>query len=1026
MVEDEVYVMLMMMRADDSYTPATAGCSAEELLACITADDYDACIAACSDAEEEEEEEEQEVKAWTLNVTMKSAEGGEITNGGSSVSVVTYTLKATDEDININALVLEQKWYSVNAMDAALFINWARVSKVKPLKLDDKVTYNLSNSYTVKAGKSVDVEVRVSTIWNTVTEQFSVNLNSVDSSAETTKLPSNTRSNTFKLVGIKTAQITFDNWTISTADPKAGEKWVDLFSFKMFWDADQDVELSSIVLYTTDKSVADYLDNIVLNVNDEEVAEWKMNWRYLTFELSKPYKIEKTKNVTFVVNADVVWGAWETVSFTLEDEIDVVATALTQNSPADVLWEKTPLTSFKIKAGKITVTRENPGTTTFTKNRKNVYLGSFTITNNNKWTLNLDRFDIGFDDAVDEAWVYDDEIAATTSYVSELKVRYGSKSAAFNDLTWDNTTKTYYASDDQVIDGKLVVYVYADINTTAITTDKFQAKVTSLAITDEDNNKVDDEDISYTAAWATMKCVTSTANITNVTLAPKTYGKWATNVEASQFKIKAGTTEWVKVTSLTFNAGTRAVAAKTDFADAAAATAAANAINAWTDYTAVAATTTVTITQVVPSATAAANGTNKITVDGNDYIITTQWVAVNTNTVLSAKLDVDGTEYDAKVNNGTITVNKSFTVEAWKTALVTLKLNLSSNSTVVSPFTVVLNGMEAVDTSEDENNLDDNTVYEWRTITIWAGTLSVTMENVDNNKYAKSILAGTDVVVAEYNVKANNADVELIEWTVEFTVAGDTNLDARLLWAELYYGDTLIADDVEVTTNSILFSHVNATFWTTKTPLKLKLLTKAFSSNSDRAEKWLTITDVEFTEVYDEAWNNATPASAYHATIVREFDIVPATLVATATWNTAKTTVEFALDKWDNTRDDNEEISYKLDSLILDIIQNGLTDITIRNEANEKLYTTTKNTTACTSTEKNCWTDGTNYYRLTAWAGTLDWTVSDWTKLTVTYAGSSTDATYTIDLTDVNYKATANDTSAINNRANTALTLVTK
>ena len=40
--------MLMMMRADESYTPAE-GCTAEELLKCVTADDYDACIAACSD-----------------------------------------------------------------------------------------------------------------------------------------------------------------------------------------------------------------------------------------------------------------------------------------------------------------------------------------------------------------------------------------------------------------------------------------------------------------------------------------------------------------------------------------------------------------------------------------------------------------------------------------------------------------------------------------------------------------------------------------------------------------------------------------------------------------------------------------------------------------------------------------------------------------------------------------------------------------------------------------------------------------
>jgi hypothetical protein len=71
MLEVRGYVMLMMMRSDDSYEPSTAeGCSAEELLACFNADDYDACIAACSDANEPEDgEEEEEVKAGVLKVT---------------------------------------------------------------------------------------------------------------------------------------------------------------------------------------------------------------------------------------------------------------------------------------------------------------------------------------------------------------------------------------------------------------------------------------------------------------------------------------------------------------------------------------------------------------------------------------------------------------------------------------------------------------------------------------------------------------------------------------------------------------------------------------------------------------------------------------------------------------------------------------------------------------------------------------------------------------------------------------------
>ena len=60
LVVDEVYVMLMMMRADDGYVaPSESGkCTLTERVDCIlNADDTEACIAACSGDSEEEEEE---------------------------------------------------------------------------------------------------------------------------------------------------------------------------------------------------------------------------------------------------------------------------------------------------------------------------------------------------------------------------------------------------------------------------------------------------------------------------------------------------------------------------------------------------------------------------------------------------------------------------------------------------------------------------------------------------------------------------------------------------------------------------------------------------------------------------------------------------------------------------------------------------------------------------------------------------------------------------------------------------------
>jgi hypothetical protein len=111
LVVDEVYVMLMMMRADDDYVaPSESGkCTLTERVDCIlNADDTEACIAACSGDSEEENTDPEEVKAGTLNVTVTSEEGGEFPSLVNSLPVATYTLKATDEDINVTSIAIQE------------------------------------------------------------------------------------------------------------------------------------------------------------------------------------------------------------------------------------------------------------------------------------------------------------------------------------------------------------------------------------------------------------------------------------------------------------------------------------------------------------------------------------------------------------------------------------------------------------------------------------------------------------------------------------------------------------------------------------------------------------------------------------------------------------------------------------------------------------------------------------------------------------------------------------------------------
>jgi hypothetical protein len=56
----------------------------------------------------------------------------------------------------------------------------------------------------------------------------------------------------------------------------------------------------------SDKDLADYLENLELVLDNEVLAEAEMNGKYVTFNMSKPYVLEKNKRAVFTVKADVL------------------------------------------------------------------------------------------------------------------------------------------------------------------------------------------------------------------------------------------------------------------------------------------------------------------------------------------------------------------------------------------------------------------------------------------------------------------------------------------------------------------------------------------------------------------------------------------------------------------------------------------------------------------------------------------------------------------------------------------------
>ena len=141
------YVMLMMMRADDSYSPdSTEGCTAEELLACITADDYDACIAACSEPVNPEEPEGT-IDA-TLNVSVTSNNGDALIWWISDLDTINF--KTSDKGVEVTKVTLERVGYSTSADVDVVRLedeNGTKIADWKPLNGKDQVTLSIKKDY---------------------------------------------------------------------------------------------------------------------------------------------------------------------------------------------------------------------------------------------------------------------------------------------------------------------------------------------------------------------------------------------------------------------------------------------------------------------------------------------------------------------------------------------------------------------------------------------------------------------------------------------------------------------------------------------------------------------------------------------------------------------------------------------------------------------------------------------------------------------------------------------------------------
>jgi hypothetical protein len=151
-----------------------------------------------------------------------------------------------------------------------------------------------------------------------------------------------------------------------------------------------------------DSNIDNDLENICLYHNSTKVTcVDKTDTKYVTFNFENPILIKDGNTERFIVKADVVAGASDTIKLYLDNVLDVTLTAsrnmyakvadATNNNGTIVSSLLTAANQVTIQAGQVVITSEDPVNTDVLKDKDNIVFGTFTVKANAGKDLYIDK-----------------------------------------------------------------------------------------------------------------------------------------------------------------------------------------------------------------------------------------------------------------------------------------------------------------------------------------------------------------------------------------------------------------------------------------------------------------------------------------------------------------------------------------------------------------------------------------------------------------------------------------------------------
>ena len=381
-MEDEVYVMLMMMRADDSYTPAE-GCTAEELLKCITADDYDACIAACTGPENPEEP----TNPGYAKVTGKAEASQNVALNAVDKKIGTVTLTAGENDTTVTAMEITKAglWNKNDIANIQLVKNGEYVTSQGTLNWSNVAKLRFRPNLVIKAGKSETFDVVVSMAGKDVAQpgwnhEFSVTAVTVANGS-------------FGGTPVKLGSLTTTNYEVAEAEVtvkaatnlKAGEDSKEMVRVTVA--SDVDATLKSITLTATPDGINEDMFNIVSNVkayiDNKEVGTVKVNEETIVIS-NLNTDIEKNDDVDVVLKGSIIY-VWASIDVKLEAEAGHVV--VVENSTNERMNHEADDDTMKAAWSDLKITNNITTAQTASINEKNVVFLDMNITSSNEMDI---------------------------------------------------------------------------------------------------------------------------------------------------------------------------------------------------------------------------------------------------------------------------------------------------------------------------------------------------------------------------------------------------------------------------------------------------------------------------------------------------------------------------------------------------------------------------------------------------------------------------------------------------------------